>query len=88
MQEQTIEQKLKLSASNIIALVAVLISILGGYINVKSQQTEFNQRITTLEKNDEDQKLDKGKFDFKLDKIIESVNQIKVDMAEQRSQKN
>lgn len=85
MQDPTLEPKLKLAASNIIALVAVLITILGGYINIKQQQTEFNQRITALEKNDEDQKLDKGKFDFKLDKIIESVNQIKVDMAEQRS---
>ena len=82
MQEN--EQRLKLSTSNIIALVAVLISILGAYINIKSTQTEFNQRITSLEKANEDNKAGFGKFDFKLDKISESLNQLKVDMAGQR----
>jgi hypothetical protein len=42
------EQRLKLS--NIIALIAVLLTFIGGYINIKSTQTEFNQRITALEK--------------------------------------
>ena len=79
-----IEQKLKLSTSNIIALTAVLITALGGYINVKSTQTEFNQRITSLEKANEDNKAGFSKFDFKLDKISESLNQLKVDMAGQR----
>lgn len=78
------EQKLKLSTSNIIALTAVLITILGGYINIKSTQTEFNQRITSLEKANEDNKAGFAKFDFKLDKISESLNQLKVDMAGQR----
>lgn len=79
------EQKLKLSTSNIIALVAVLLSVIGGYINIKSTQTEHNQRITALEKANEDDKANFGKFDFKLDKISESLNQLKVDMAGQRS---
>lgn len=79
------EQKLKLSTSNIIALVAILITAIGGYINIKSTQTEYNQRITTLEKDKDERKADFGKFDFKLDKISESLNQLKVDMAGQRS---
>lgn len=78
------EQRLKLSTSNIIALIAVLITALGGYINVKSTQTEFNQRITSLEKANEDNKAGFSKFDFKLDRISESLNQLKVDMAGQR----
>lgn len=78
------EQKLKLSTSNIIALVAVLLTVIGGYINIKSTQTEFNQRITALEKADEDKKAGFAKFDLKLDKISESINQLKVDMAGQR----
>lgn len=80
-----IEQKLKLSTSNIIALTAVLITALGGYINVKSTQSEFNQRITSLEKANDDTKNSFSKFDFKLDKISESLNQLKVDMAGKRN---
>jgi hypothetical protein len=77
------EQRLKLSTSNIIALIAVLLTFIGGYINIKSTQTEFNQRITALEKaNDETRGF--SKFDFKLDKISESLNQLKVDMASKR----
>lgn len=79
------EQKLKLSTSNIIALVAVLLSMIGGYINIKSTQTEDSQRITALEKNNEDDKKGLDKFDFKLDRISESLNQLKVDMAGQRA---
>lgn len=78
------EQRLKLSTSNIIALVAVLLTLIGGYINIKSTQTEFKNRITTLEKANEDNKAGFTKFDFKLDKISESLNQLKVDMAGQR----
>jgi hypothetical protein len=39
------EQRLKLSTSNIIALTAVLLTFIGGYINIKSTQTEFNQGL-------------------------------------------
>ena len=78
------EQKLRLTTSNIIALVAVLLTMIGGYINIKSTQTEFRNRITTLEKANEDNKAGFTKFDFKLDKISESLNQLKVDMAGQR----
>ena len=78
------EQRLKLSTSNIIALVAVLLTLIGGYINIKSTQTEFRNRITTLEKANEDNKAGFAKFDFKLDKISESLNQLKVDMAGRR----
>lgn len=91
MQSSESEQKLKLSTSNIIALVAVLLTAIGGYINIKSTQTEYNQRITTLEKANEDSKAGFSKFDFKLDKISESLNQLKVDMAGERvvnAQKN
>jgi hypothetical protein len=78
------EQRLKLSTSNIIALTAVLLTFIGGYINIKSTQTEFNQRITALEKANDETKAGFSKFDFKLDKISESLNQLKVDMASKR----
>jgi hypothetical protein len=78
------EQKLKLSTSNIIALVAVLISMVGGYINITSVQSEHNQRITALEKADTEDKGSYVNFNLKLDKISESLNQLKVDMAGQR----
>lgn len=81
---QEVDQKLKLSASNIFALIAICISLFGGFINLKSTQTELNQRITTLEKANDESKVGFGKFDFKLDKINESLNQLKVDMAGQR----
>ncbi len=81
---EEIEQKLKLSTSNIIALVAVLLTVIGGYINIKSTQSEHNQRITAFEKANDDTKAGFAKFDFKLDKISESLNQLKVDMAGQR----
>ena len=84
MQTKEEEQRLKLSTSNIIALIAVLLTMIGGYINIKSTQTEFRNRITTLEKANEDNKAGFTKFDFKLDKISESLNQLKVDMAGQR----
>ena len=82
MQEN--EQRLKLSTSNIIALVAVLISLGSGYIAVISKLSELGQRITSLEKKDEDNKSGFTKFDLKLDRINESLNQLKVDMAGQR----
>lgn len=78
------EQKLKLSTSNIIALIAVLISLGSGYIAVVSKLSELSQRINSLEKKDEDNKGGFVKFDLKLDKISESLNQLKVDMAGQR----
>lgn len=83
---EEIEQKLKLSTSNIIALVAVLLTVIGGYINIKSTQSEHNQRLTALEKANDDTKAGFSKFDFKLDKISESLNQLKVDMAGQRTE--
>lgn len=78
------EQKLKLSHANIIALVGLLMTFVVGYVNIKSTQTEYNQRITALEKANDDNKSGFSKFDFKLDKINESLNQLKVDMASQR----
>jgi hypothetical protein len=81
---QELEQKLKLSTSNIIALAAVLLSMIGGYINLTSSISKIDQRVTYLEKADEDKKAGFAKFDFKLDKISESINQLKVDMAGQR----
>lgn len=75
------EQRLKLSTSNIIALTAVLISMLGGYVQLTAKISEQNQRINSLEKTNDDDKDYRGKIEFKLDKLIESTNQIKVDMA-------
>jgi hypothetical protein len=34
-----------LGSSNIIALTAVLLTFIGGYINIKSTQTEFNKGL-------------------------------------------
>lgn len=78
------EQKWKLSTSNIIALGSFLFVLIGGFTSIKYTQAEFNQRITTLEKANEESKTGFSKFDFKLDKINESLNQLKVDMAGQR----
>lgn len=75
------EQKLKLSTSNIIAIVAVVITIFGGLFDIRSRQAEFQQRIINLESSNNERKDDKEKFNSKLDRIIESVNQIKVDIA-------
>jgi len=84
MQAPENEQKLKLSTSNIIALVAVLLTMIGAYIDIKSSQSETKQRLTALEKDKEETKDGFSKFDFKLDKISESLNQLKVDMAGER----
>ena len=81
-QEQ--EQKLKLSSANIISLIAVLMTLATGYINLTSRLSEQTQRIIALEKANDESKTGFGKFDFKLDKINESLNQLKVDMAGQR----
>lgn len=78
------EQKLKLSTSNIIALAAVLLSVIGGYITLISSISKLDQRVVYLEKADEDKKANFSKLDFKLDKITESLNQLKVDIAGQR----
>jgi hypothetical protein len=75
------EQRLKLST--IIALTAVLLTFIGGYINIKSTQTEF-RIITALERQKSMKLGGFSKFDFKLDKISESLNQLKVDMASKR----
>lgn len=80
------EQKLKLSASNIIALIAVTLTAIGGYININATLSELKQRIATLEKGSDDTKAGFSKFDFKLDKITESLTSIKVEMAGQRRQ--
>ena len=58
--------------------------MIGGFINIKSTQSEYNQRITALEKANDDNKAGFAKFDFKLDKITESLKQLKVDMASRR----
>lgn len=78
------DQKLKLSTSNIIALAAVLLSVIGGYITLISSISKLDQRVVYLEKADEDKKANFSKLDFKLDKITESLNQLKVDIAGQR----
>lgn len=78
------EQKLKLSSANIISLIAVLMTIATGYINITSRLSEQTQRINALEKANDESKNGFSKFDFKLDKINESLNQLKVDMAGQR----
>jgi Tfp pilus assembly protein PilN len=80
---QEIEQRLKLSTSNIIALIAVLISFVGGYVQLTNKISEQAQRLNSLEKTNDDDKDYRGKIEFKLDKLIESTNQIKVDMAKQ-----
>lgn len=76
MQNET-EQKLKLTVANVISMVAVLGAIIVSYSTLSS-------RIAVLEKDSNERKELNSKFELKLDKIIESTNQIKVDMAGQR----
>jgi len=83
-QEQEQEQKLKLSSANIISLIAVLMTIGTVFISINSKISELTQRVISLEKANDDNKTGFSKFDFKLDKINESLNQLKVDMAGQR----
>jgi len=71
------DQKLKLSTSNVISIVAIVGSIILTYSTLSS-------RIAVLEKDGTESKEIIGKVEFKLDKIIESTNQIKVDMAGDR----
>lgn len=68
------EQKLKLSYQNILSLVTILIAVATGYNAISS-------RVAVLEKQSEENTERYGKFEFKLDKIYESTNQIKVDIA-------
>lgn len=83
-QMSEIEQKLKLSIGNIIAIGAFLISVLGGFIQIQTKLSEHEQKLIELDKSREDNKNDKEKFNLKLDKIIETVTQIRLDYANQR----
>jgi len=83
-QMQEMEQKLKLSVGNIIAIAAFLTTLIGAYINIKSTLADYNQRLVTLEKNNEEMKDNFEKFNLKLDKIIENVTRIQLDNANQR----
>jgi hypothetical protein len=78
------EQKLKLSSANIISLIAVLMTLATGYINLTSRISEQSQRLNALEKANDETKSGFNKFDIKLDNINQSLNQIKVDFAGQR----
>jgi len=75
------EQKLKFSVSNIISFAAILLTMVAGYITLTNQIAEQRQRINNLEKTNDENRDYRVKVDAKLDKIIESVNQIKVDVA-------
>lgn len=81
----TENQTLKLSINQLFtAFCGVIITVVGCYIEIKVSQSIQNERIYNNEKSILKQEDYKAKVDFKLDKIIETMNQIKIDNANQR----
>mgnify|MGYP003478463600 CR=1 FL=1 len=81
---EELEQKLKISYGNIIAVVTLSVSIFGGFVNIKATQAEDRQRITSLEKSKDEMQTNYEKVNLKLDKIMETVSQIRLESANQR----
>lgn len=81
---EDLEQKLKISYGNVIAMLALAVSIFGGFVNIKSTQAEDRQRIAALEKSKEELQVNYDKVNLKLDKIMETVSQIRLESANQR----
>lgn len=76
---------LKLSVNQLFsAFCGMLIVVIGCYIEIKVSSSKQDERITNNEKSLNRQEDYKAKVDFKLDKIIETMNQIKLDNANQR----
>lgn len=81
---EELEQRLKISHGNIIAMIALAVSLVGGFVNVKATQAEDRQRITALEKSKDEIQANYEKVNLKLDKIMETVSQIRLESANQR----
>lgn len=81
---EELEQKLKISYGNIIAMLALAVSVFGGFVNIKATQAEDRQRITSLEKSKDEMQTNYEKVNLKLDKIMETVSQIRLESANQR----
>lgn len=81
---EELEQKLKISYGNIIAMIALSISVFGAFVNIKATQAEDRQRIVILEKNKDEMQTNYEKVILKLDKIMETTSQIRLESANQR----
>ena len=81
---EELEQKLKISYGNIIAMIALSISVFGAFVNIKAAQAEDRQRIVILEKNKDEMQTNYEKVILKLDKIMETASQIRLESANQR----
>lgn len=81
---EELEQKLKISYGNIIAMIALSVSIFGAFVNIKATQAEDRQRIVVLEKSKDEMQTNYEKVNLKLDKIMETVSQIRLESANQR----
>lgn len=78
-------QSLKLSVNQLFsAFCGMIVVVVGCYIEIKVSSSKQDERITNNEKLLNRQEDYKAKVDFKLDKIIETMNQIKLDNANQR----
>ncbi|MCG9792471.1 hypothetical protein [Flavobacterium algicola] len=75
----------KLSVNQLFSsFCGLLVLVIGCYIEIKISSSNQNERITNNEKKIDKQEDYKAKIDFKLDKIIETITQIKIDNANQR----
>ena len=81
---EELEQKLKISYGNVIAMIALAISVFGAFVNIKATQAEDRQRIAVLEKSKDEMQTNYEKVNLKLDKIMETVSQIRLESANQR----
>lgn len=83
-QMNEIEQKLRLSVANIIAICVLMLSVFGSIVGLIITQTKHGEAITELQKNREETKNDFEKFNLKMDKVLENVTQMRLESADQR----
>ena len=81
----TENQTLKLSINQLFtAFCGLIVTVVACYIEIKVSESKQDERIYNNERNILKQEEYKAKVDFKLDKIIETMTQIKLDNANQR----
>lgn len=81
----TENQTLKLSINQLFtAFCGLIVTVVACYIEIKVSESKQDERIYNNERNILKQEDYKAKVDFKLDKIIETMTQIKLDNANQR----
>lgn len=81
----TENQTLKLSINQLFtAFCGLIVTVVACYIEIKVSESKQDEKIFNNEKSISKQEDYKAKVDFKLDKIIETMNQIKIDNANQR----